>query len=116
MFTIPRAGRLIAAATALLLLVPAVPAAASNADHVAADHAAADHVIVQTDEGAVRGVSGNGVDSFLGIPYAAPPVGPLRWQPPQPHSTWPGVLSATSYGARCAALASTNGARTTAED
>jgi carboxylesterase type B len=116
MFTIPRAGRLIAATTALLLLVPAVPAAASNADHVAADHAAADHVIVQTDEGAVRGVSGNGVDSFLGIPYAAPPVGPLRWQPPQPHSTWPGVLSATSYGARCAALASTNGARTTAED
>jgi carboxylesterase type B len=104
--TIPRRGRLVAAAVALLLLAPALPATARTADPL----------VVQTDKGQVHGVSRDGVDSFLGIPYAAPPVGGLRWQPPQPHSTWPGVLSATHYGARCAALASTNGALTNAED
>ena len=108
MTTISGRGRLVAAAAALLLLVPAAPTA------VAASTAGS--LIVQTDKGQVRGASVNGVDNFLGIPYAAPPVGGLRWQPPQPHSTWPGVLSTTKYGARCAALASTNGARTDAED
>ena len=107
MITIPRVGRLVAAATALLLLVPSVAASATSRS---------DALIVQTDKGQVRGVSADGVDSFLGIPYAAPPVGRLRWQSPQPHSAWPGVLSATKYGARCAALESTNGARTNAED
>jgi para-nitrobenzyl esterase len=65
---------------------------------------------------AVRGACSNGVDSFLGIPYAAPPVGGRRWRPPGPHQPWSGIPSATHYGARCAALASTNGPRTNAEN
>ena len=38
---------------------------------------------------------------FLGIPFAAPPVGPLRWKPPQPAAKWHGMRQATSFGSRC---------------
>jgi para-nitrobenzyl esterase len=58
---------------------------------------------VATDRGSVQGtLSSDGqVRTFLGIPYAAPPVGPLRWKPPQPAAPWSGVRSATSFGPRC---------------
>ena len=95
----------------LLACLLAVPAA-----RAAAQRRAAASLVVVTDRGAVHGKRGNGVDSFLGIPYAAPPVGRLRWRPPRPHRPWTGVRSARHYGARCAALASTNGARTNAEN
>ncbi len=39
--------------------------------------------------------------AFLGLPYAAPPTGELRWKPPQPASPWKGVRDATKFGARC---------------
>ena len=39
--------------------------------------------------------------AFLGIPYAAPPVGNLRWRPPQPPARWQGVRQATGYGPAC---------------
>ena len=53
------------------------------------------------DSGRVGGVVEGGADAFLGIPFAAPPVGPLRWRPPQPVTTWTGVRQATSYGPDC---------------
>jgi para-nitrobenzyl esterase len=56
------------------------------------------------------------VDQFLGIPYAAPPVGRLRWQPPRPVRPWGGIRPALSYGSRCSQLASTNGPRVDAEN
>lgn len=64
---------------------------------------AADPVRATTDKGQVEGkLSDDGqVKVFLGIPYAAPPVGPLRWRPPQPAARWDGVLSAQSYGSHC---------------
>ncbi|MBE1160667.1 carboxylesterase/lipase family protein [Dyella acidiphila] len=43
----------------------------------------------------------SGLDEFKGIPYAAPPVGPLRWKPPQAASTWTGVRKAEHFGPRC---------------
>jgi para-nitrobenzyl esterase len=44
--------------------------------------------VVKTEGGPVRGVSLDGIDRFLGIPYAAPPTGDLRWRPPQPAARW----------------------------
>jgi para-nitrobenzyl esterase len=53
---------------------------------------------VQTSDGAVRGITRNGVHAFLGIPYAAPPFGPRRFAAPQQPERWDGVRSATEYG------------------
>ncbi|MDB6091183.1 MAG: Carboxylesterase type [Gammaproteobacteria bacterium] len=58
--------------------------------------------VIKTVEGPVRGISRNGVYEFLGIPYAAAPVGDLRWMPPQPVKPWDGALDATHYAHTCA--------------
>ncbi|MEZ5565691.1 MAG: carboxylesterase family protein [Gammaproteobacteria bacterium] len=57
--------------------------------------------VVQTDHGAVLGTTNDGINVFRGIPYAAPPVGALRWRPPGPASTWKGVRDATAFGPIC---------------
>ena len=58
---------------------------------------------VRTTSGMVEGyTSADGkVQIFKGIPYAAPPVGDLRWKEPQPTPKWEGVRKATEFGARC---------------
>jgi para-nitrobenzyl esterase len=55
-------------------------------------------VVIQTTQGAVRGRLVDGVAAFKGIPYAAPPFGPHRFRPPQPHAPWAGVRDALTYG------------------
>ncbi len=72
--------------------------------------------VVRVETGVLRGSENGGVDSFLGVPYAAPPVAQLRWRAPQPVPRWPGVREATAYGNRCPAAASTNGPRSETED
>lgn len=59
-------------------------------------------LVVKTVAGRVRGVarSGGGAE-FLGIPYAQPPVGRLRWRPPVAKKPWSGVREATAFGAPC---------------
>jgi carboxylesterase type B len=66
----------------------------------AASAAAQDATIARTHAGLVRG-SGDEVRVFKGIPYAAPPVGQLRWRAPQPVSAWSGVRDATSFAMAC---------------
>lgn len=44
--------------------------------------------LVQTNKGPVCGITATGVKEWLGVPFAAPPVGALRWEPPQPHAPW----------------------------
>ena len=58
--------------------------------------------LVRTGHGSVRGIQGGGVQRFLGIPYAAPPCGDLRWRPPQPHGGWSTPLEAVAFGPVCA--------------
>src|SRR6516162_5507008 len=59
-------------------------------------------LVVRTDKGAVRGVRASGAREFFGIPYAAPPVGALRWRPPRPAARWTGIRNATWPGPACA--------------
>jgi para-nitrobenzyl esterase len=57
---------------------------------------------VRIDSGLISGVTDkSGVTAYLGIPFAAPPVGQLRWRPPQPAGHWEGVRQADHFGASC---------------
>ena len=57
--------------------------------------------MVRVDSGELQGVVEDGVVSYKGIPFAAPPVGDLRWRPPQPVEPWTGVRQAAEFGANC---------------
>ncbi|MFF8729111.1 carboxylesterase/lipase family protein [Streptomyces sp. NPDC015171] len=87
--------RLTAALACLAAAWTAVPAQATE---TTAPRPAA---VVRTHEGALRGSAGDGYRTFEGIPYAAAPVGALRWAPPRPASPWPGVRDATRPGSAC---------------
>jgi para-nitrobenzyl esterase len=57
--------------------------------------------MVEAPAGKLQGVAEGKVHAFKGIPYAAPPVGTLRWKPPLPAPTWKGVRDASEFGAAC---------------
>ena len=57
--------------------------------------------IVQLDSGPITGVVDDAISTFRGIPYAMPPVGTLRWQPPQPPQTWTAVRECNQFGPSC---------------
>jgi para-nitrobenzyl esterase len=57
--------------------------------------------IVTVSTGALAGAIEDGVAVFRGVPFAAPPVGPLRWRPPEPAAEWQGVRDATRFGPAC---------------
>ncbi len=59
---------------------------------------------VKIESGALSGAASDGVLSFKGVPFAAPPVGALRWRAPQPAAAWAGVRPATEYGHDCMQL------------
>src|SRR5262245_39848737 len=62
---------------------------------------AAPDTVIAVDGGQISGTSANGVRVFKGIPFAAPPVGELRWTAPQPVIAWKGVRAADAFGAAC---------------
>ncbi len=57
--------------------------------------------VIMTTGGPVRGFIDDGMSKFLGIPYAAPPVGDLRWRAPQVHASWTTPLDAVAFGNTC---------------
>src|SRR5580693_6356757 len=63
--------------------------------------AASTDLLVKIDSGTVEGKQEATIRTFLGIPYAAPPVGDLRWKPPAPAAKWTGVRAAKDFGAHC---------------
>jgi para-nitrobenzyl esterase len=67
-------------------------------------------VIARVAQGRLSGLQQDGVKSFLGVPYAAPPVGELRWKPPQPAVIWRTIRPATLFGANCMQSPTTAGA------
>jgi para-nitrobenzyl esterase len=73
-------------------------------------------VITTTDTGPVEGLVAPTLTEFLGIPYAAPPVGDLRWQPPQPPAPWSTPRDATVFGNHCPQAFSPFGLESDTED
>ena len=74
--------------------------------------------VIKTDGGQLRGAMDGGAVKYLGIPYAAPPIGNLRWKAPQPPARWEAVRDATVFGNRCAQTTAVGefGAPSTSED
>lgn len=72
--------------------------------------------IIHTDQGDAQGLSANGVSRFLGLPFAAAPVGNLRWKAPQAPASWNGVRSATQFGNVCPQEPSAFSGRSETED
>lgn len=97
----PHSGRAILATFcgALVTLAVTTPGAEAAAASTAA--AASVSPTVRIQDGVVRGATASGVYEFLGLPYAAPPTGALRWRPPRPPAGWGGVRDATQFAASC---------------
>lgn len=90
--------------TALLILaLLALGACATHPGEVGSVARAADRtdVLAQTEAGVVRGMEGEGLRAFLGVPYAEPPLGELRWRSPRPVQSWEGERDATRIGPDC---------------
>ena len=82
-----------AAAICVFTLISVATASADNSSY---------RPIAFTESGLVIGSTTDGGNEFLGIPYAAPPVGALRWTPPKRYGFFPGfVLQATQFGSAC---------------
>jgi len=87
----------LAGSLALGLLLTTILVAQGQQLAPTASQPAATPTLVQIDGGKVRGTEANGLIVFKGIPFAQPPVGPLRWRPPQPVKPWEGVREATAF-------------------
>jgi para-nitrobenzyl esterase len=105
--------RLAVAGATLGALVAAAPAVSASTTLATAS---ASGPVAGTTYGAVRGLANGAVDEYLGIPYAAPPVGALRWQPPQPAASWSGVRDAIQFAPHCPQPPSPFGHASTSED
>jgi para-nitrobenzyl esterase len=75
-----------------------------------------DPLVVATDKGLVKGTQVGSGYAVLGIPFAAPPVGALRFMPPAPAACWSDVVDATQYGATCAQIDTGTGGVLGSED
>lgn len=93
--------RTAAALAGAVALAAAFFAFGAHGSHAATESGSRAPAVVSTSSGAVRGVVTGAYRVFNGIPYAAPPVGQLRWRAPQPQGRWSGVRDATTPGPDC---------------
>jgi para-nitrobenzyl esterase len=87
-----RASRRLATLSAILPLLAVVPGGPATA---------AEPALATIASGRITGEAAGEISIFRGLPYAAPPVGPLRWRPPQPAASWGAVRPATAFGPSC---------------
>ena len=98
------AAKLFLTIVAIAQLANPLPAGSQNAASPQNPAASSqnDPLVVRTTAGLIRGMARpNGGAQFRGIPYAEPPVGPLRWHVPVPKEPWSGVRDANAYGSAC---------------
>ena len=110
---------LAAGAAAIAVLTAAAACTTATATPSTPKSAGQNHatrLVVATADGAVRGQAVAAGEEFLGIPYAAPPVGALRWQPPRPAAPWHGTRAATAYAPHCPQPSGSFGRASTSED
>ncbi len=79
-------------------------------------HGSRSALVVSLGDGQIRGKESGRTDEYLGIPYAAPPIGPLRWRPPQPPASWHGIRPATRFAPHCPQPVGVFGRASTSED
>src|SRR5215831_21205026 len=84
-----------------LWLIAATFIGSASAQEANTSNPAKASAVAKVDSGQFQGVEADGVISFKGIPFAAPPVGELRWRPPQPTPKWTGVRQAAEFGPNC---------------
>jgi para-nitrobenzyl esterase len=92
---------LLAAALGVAGLVATSGASWSQAPAKTAAASASAAPVVRIRQGELRGAEAGDVATFLGVPYAAPPVGDLRWRAPKQAASWTGARDATKPGATC---------------
>ncbi|HET9139350.1 carboxylesterase/lipase family protein [Actinophytocola sp.] len=103
-------------ATPALALVATLTMSLAGGTAASANPAPDRAPLVVTSGGVVRGVDSGAVDRFLGMPYAAPPVGASRWQPPGPAPRWSGVRDGSAFAPHCAQPGGPFGIPSTSED
>jgi para-nitrobenzyl esterase len=96
-----RAGVACCAGAVALGSLAGTASAAAAGQSAARDGTTSQAPVVSVADGTLRGTTVPGVNEFLGIPYAAPPVGALRWRAPRPAAHWSGARDATTYGSNC---------------
>jgi len=111
-----RIAAIILAAGALAACSTTAASSGGATETVVAAQAAHGGPVAVTGTGLVQGKAAGATDEFLGIPYAAPPTGSLRWAPPQPAAHWSGTRDATSFAPHCPQSASPFGQASTSED
>lgn len=97
----PATATVAAGSLALALTLAGSAYAATSHNNSSASPACSPGTTVTTHKGKVCGLTADGVTTYGSIPYAAPPVGKLRWKSPQPAKAWKGTLQATSEPVEC---------------
>jgi len=99
----------VAAALLAFAFGPTGHARAQSASPTAGAVQRAAVILRETEDGRVAGTADGSVVAFKNVPFAAPPVGPLRWRPPQRAAHWTGVRDASAFGPACPQVILPNG-------